>query len=219
MSYLQRLLGREERVLLITHQHWTAFLGRTWRMVVLFLLAAAIAVFANMELTTLFGQRSFGQDLLRQELLVRTAIVVVLLIYPVLALLKRYLEWRAEQYAVTNLRVIQLSGILSKRVLDSSLEKVNDVMLEQSLIGRMLGYGNVQILTASELAVNKFVRVAGPLTFKAAMLNAKQELEGTVRGGRADPAKLIAELAQLRDKGILTEGEFQAKKSELLGEL
>ena len=218
MSYLQRLLGREERVLLNTHQHWTAFLGRTWRLLVFFLVAAAIAVFLNIELREI-QQRVGGGELLRQESLVRIAIAVVLLIYPVLALLYRYLQWRAEQYVVTNLRVIQLSGILSKRVLDSSLEKVNDVMLEQSLAGRMLGYGNVEILTASELAVNKFVRVSGPLAFKAAMLNAKQELEGSARGGRQDPAKLIAELAALRDQGILTEEEFQGKKSKLLAEL
>lgn len=219
MSYLRRLLGREERVLLTTHQHWTAFLGRTWHLLVLFLLAAAIAVFLNMELRAMAEQRDVGRDLLRQESLLRIAIVVVLLIYPVIALLYRYLEWRAEQYVVTNLRVIQLRGILSKRVLDSSLEKVNDVMLEQSLLGRMLGYGNVEILTASELAVNKFVRVSGPLAFKAAMLNAKHELEGTARGGRDDSAKLIAELAELRDQGILTEEEFQAKKGKLLAEL
>ncbi len=51
---------------------------------------------------------------------------------------------------------MQISGIFNKSVIDSSLEKVNDIKMDQSALGRMFGYGDIEILTASELGVNLF---------------------------------------------------------------
>jgi len=41
-------------------------------------------------------------------------------------------------------------------------------------MGRMLGYGNIEILTASELGVNKFTYIGRPIQYKTAMLNARK---------------------------------------------
>ncbi len=102
---------------------------------------------------------------------------------------------------------------------NSSLEKVNDVKLDQSFLGRLFDYGDIEILTASELGANLFKRIGEPIRFKAAMINAKEQLE---RGGESgfkeavNVPEMIAELDQLRQKGILSEEEFQKKKTELL---
>jgi predicted Zn-dependent peptidase len=87
----------------------------------------------------------------------------------------------------------------------------------------MFDYGDVEILTASEMGINLFQRIGDPVKFKTAMLNAKEKLgyEGTsVHASRADdiPAQ-IAELDKLRKQGIVTEAEFQAKKKELLAKM
>ena len=64
---------------------------------------------------------------------------------------------------VTNRRVMKVEGILKKRSADSSLEKINDAVLEQSVLGRMLGYGDLDILTANEQSVDRLrMLVAGP---------------------------------------------------------
>src|SRR5207248_3188485 len=97
----------------------------------------------------------------------------LLLLLPVLSLLRDVLRWANRKYIVTNWRVIQIAGVFNKDVTDSSLEKVNDVKLEQSLLGRLLDYGDIEILTASELGVNQFRRVGQPIRLKTAMLNAK----------------------------------------------
>lgn len=106
---------------------------------------------------------------------------------------------------------------------DSSLEKVNDVKLEQSFWGRLLDYGNIEILTASELGVNKFNQVGQPIRLKTAMLNAKENLEqgqaGPKQGAEPDIVSLIAQLDSLRKHGVLTEEEFQRKKAQLLAKL
>ncbi len=124
---------------------------------------------------------------------------------------------------MTNRRVIQAEGIINKHVIDSSLEKVNDVVLDQSFLGRMFDYGNIEILTASEGGVNKLDKIPSPVQFKTEMLNQKQgmgmdDLAGARGPGHNDIPALIAELDALRQRGILTDAEFQQKKAELLSD-
>ena len=81
-------------------------------------------------------------------------------------------------YVLTNRRVVELTGVISKKVSDSSLEKLTDIVLSQSIFGRLLSYGNIVVLTASAGAgVNDLKQIGHPLEFKQAMLNAKEELE------------------------------------------
>jgi uncharacterized membrane protein YdbT with pleckstrin-like domain len=139
------------------------------------------------------------------------------------------LVWLNVRYIITNRRVMEVRGIINKHVRDSALEKVNDVELDQSVVGRVLGYGTVQIITGSDIGINKFLRIRNPVRFKREMLNAKELALGSGNredgfGGTPEPAEkeipdLIADLDQLRQKGILTEDEFQAKKQELLKRL
>jgi hypothetical protein len=101
------------------------------------------------------------------------------------------------------------------------LEKVNDVKMSQSFLGRMFDYGDIEILTASELGVNKFTHIGRPIQYKTAMINAKEKLERVPAEARPalparTPADLLAQLDELRQHGVLTEAEFQSKKAELL---
>jgi uncharacterized membrane protein YdbT with pleckstrin-like domain len=125
---------------------------------------------------------------------------------------------------VTDRRVIQIFGVFNKNITDSSLEKVNDVKMEQSFFGRMFDFGDIEILTASELGINRFTFIGDPIHFKKAMLDAKFALESNERPyGMAAPAmdvpRLIQELDALRRSGALTEAEFNAKKSRLLDKI
>ncbi len=142
---------------------------------------------------------------------------------PVISALRDIMIWNNHEYLVTNRRVIQISGIFNKNVVDSSLEKVNDVKMSQSFFGRIFDYGDVEILTASEIGVNLFKRIGDPVKFKTAMLNAKEQMGFAESGGHVrlldDIPAQIAELDELRKKGIVTETEFQAKKKELLAKM
>jgi len=165
-------------------------------------------------------------------------------LYPGFWLFWGFLVWNNRRYVITSHRVIQIDGIFNKNVLDSSLEKVNDIRMTQSVMGRLLGYGDVEILTASEMGENLIKRVARPVVFKTTILDQKERL-GEVdrferRAARAVPPEpeaptpsappppptekpsvpdLIEELAELRDKGIISPEEFEAKKAELLARL
>ena len=100
--------------------------------------------------------------------------LLILILIPAASLVKDILRWINHKYVITNHRIIQIFGVLSKNVTDSSLEKVNDVKMQQSLWGRIFNYGDIEILTASEFGINRFTRISRPIAFKTAMLNAKE---------------------------------------------
>jgi hypothetical protein len=73
---------------------------------------------------------------------------------------------------------MKVTGILNKRSSDSSLEKINDAILDQNVIGRILNYGDLDILTAAgESAVDYFRMLNGAKEFKRVILNQKHALE------------------------------------------
>jgi uncharacterized membrane protein YdbT with pleckstrin-like domain len=204
-SYIENLLGDQERIIHVTRQHWSMLVKSIVLEILLIFIIIAIAI-----VTTFF----FSQ----YNWLIAITGAVVLLI-PLATMIRDVLDWSNRRYIVTNRRVIQISGVFSKDVTDSSLEKVNDVKLDQSFLGRLFDYGDIEILTASELGANLFKRIGEPIRFKTAMINAKEQLEHGGESGFKEAVNLpemIAELDQLRQKGILTEEEFQNKKKELL---
>ncbi len=204
-TYIQNMLGENERIVLVTRQHGF----------VLFSSIIAEIVVTLIVISAIIAMMAFGNPL--------AAFGFLLALIPLAIMTWDILTWNNHQYVVTNRRVIQISGIFNKNVVDSSLEKVNDVKMTQSFFGRLFDYGDVEILTASETGDNLFKRIGDPIKFKTAMLNAKEKLgyEGT--GTHAQRAESIpdqiAELDGLRKQGILTDEEFKAKKKELLAKM
>jgi hypothetical protein len=87
----------------------------------------------------------------------------------------------------------------------------------------MFDFGDIEILTASELGVNLFHQIAKPVEFKTAMLNAKEKLGfeeiGAAVHAVEDIPAMIEKLDSLRKRGILSEAEFQQKKAQLLAKM
>ncbi len=162
--YADTLLADGERIVLRTRQHVLATIveGRmAWAIfvasIVLLLLTPAVAIDA-------------AQTVFRW-------MALVLLLASLVWLIVVYAGWYAQDYMVTNRRVLKVEGILRKRSADSSLEKINDAVLEQSVLGRMLGYGDLEILTAAETSVDQYHMLSNAQTFKRTMLDEKHALE------------------------------------------
>lgn len=208
MSYVSQMLGENEQVLLVARQSWVALLGAIVINLILALIAIGLTLVAISLLPAPWGY-----------------LAALLLVIPVARFIIQFIDWSNREYIVTNRRVIQVDGTINKNVIDSSLEKVNDIRMTQSLLGRLFNYGDIEILTASELGINKFERIGDPIGFKTAMLNAKEklgaeELPGAVAPPRAsDVSALIASLSALHAEGVITDEEFQKKKAELLARM
>ena len=222
--YLKKLLGDGEEVLYVDRQHWFILVRNVFVEGVA--IAAVLVLF--FVLFTYFSAQPWRGWLL---------LILVLLIWPVFSGLFDFFNWFNRKYVVTTWRVIQLSGIINKNVIDSSLEKVNDIELSQSFFGRIFHFGTVEILTASDIGVNKFTTIREPVQFKNYIINAKEKLgrdndnvgmaktaapgmaQAAAAAAAADIPTQIEHLDDLRKRGVLTEDEFQRSKAQLLQKL
>jgi hypothetical protein len=229
--YADRLLSEGEDVILRTRQHWLALLVKAGYPILLFI-AGIVLLFLSQYVT------GTVHDIVGYA-------VIAAIVISLLWLAKVYITWYSEDYLVTNRRVLKVEGIINKRSADSSLEKINDAVLEQDLLGRMLNYGDLDILTAADVAVDRYRMLNRAPQFKREMLNQKHDLEGEfsrplpsppLRAAPAAPpaaapaparremsadevTRALAGLADLRDRGAISPQEFEAKKSDLLARL
>jgi uncharacterized membrane protein YdbT with pleckstrin-like domain len=137
----------------------------------------------------------------------------------------KLLVLRSHDYVLTNRRVILEEGIVSRRSMDASLGKINNVEHRQTLWGRLLGYGDVEIDTASETGTTRFAGISRPLDFKREILGATElyRQAGAVLPVAAaaplSPAEKIRQLKGLLDEGLISPQEFEVKRRELLAEM
>jgi membrane protein YdbS with pleckstrin-like domain len=263
MSYTRNLLSRGEEVVFETRQHWLAVFAQVWLYALLAVIALAVVIW----------QTSVDDWALRGLLQV---IGIVVLLGSLVRIGLVIWAWQNQEYMVTTRRVIKAEGIFNKTMGDSSLEKVNDAHLTQSWLGRIFGYGHLDIMTAADEpgAVEDFPMMADAVEFKIAMMNQKELIEhpelarpaaqrpsapppmqradpmppraGSDRvhvspsyeaapagqppaqppaalpaaapsaGGSQELASTLERLADLRDRGLITPEEYEAKKRDIL---
>jgi membrane protein YdbS with pleckstrin-like domain len=134
---------------------------------------------------------------------------------------------RANEYVLTSHRLIQQTGVLAKRSMDSRLDKINNVEHRQTLWGRILGFGDLEIDTASETGAAVFPRINRPLDFKRAILGAVEDYRSRLLRPAplaapvpaVPPAERIRQLKGLLDEGLISPQEFEAKRRQLLEEV
>jgi hypothetical protein len=173
MSYARNLLSRGEEVVFESRQHWFAIIARTWLWILLAIVSLAVVIFLAS------GEAPFVNETIDQ--------IVTLLAVAGLIGAAGYVgfvlwDWRNQEWLITTRRVIRAEGVLNKSVSDSSLEKINDARLDQSVFGRIFGFGTLDILTAAEEMnqgsnIADFPMIADPVDFKKAMFDQKQMIE------------------------------------------
>lgn len=163
MSYADSLLSTGERVTHRVRQHWLVLLWGA-RIPIAAIVAALLIVVLSQNVT------GTARDAL-------SLLTAVLFIGGLLFLAWATLQYLNTEFVLTNRRVVQVQGVVNKRATDSSLEKINDAVLTQSIFGRMFGFGDLDVLTAAEAGIERFRMIIDPIGFKRAMLDAKHEYE------------------------------------------
>src|SRR5690349_1415946 len=231
MGYVDSLLASGERVVRNAHQHWFILIWNARYAVAGLIVAAILVIF-----------RAINNDTTGMLWTILGWVTVALVVIGLLSGLWGLLRFRAEEYVITTRRIIHSEGVINKKATDSSLEKINDAVLVESFFGRIFGFGDLDVLTASESGIEKLRMLRDAKEFKKAMLEAKHELEieitrPTMAPIRSEPApaapaapvetpeidtadevaNALSRLGALRDQGVISPEEFEAKKAELLG--
>ena len=149
--------------------------------------------------------------------------------------LARYVELSANQYVLTDRRLLRIRGIISQSSMDSYLDKINNVEHHQTFWGRLLGFGDVEIDTAG--GAELFPVIGQPLAFKravdgailayrrgpavppAAAAAAVAASPSSPSSPSAGAAERIRQLKRLLDDGLISPAEFEAKRKQLLDQI
>jgi membrane protein YdbS with pleckstrin-like domain len=226
-TYGDTLMASGEHVLYRGRQHWAALVPE--------LFWDGVALVLGVLVVTLIEVVAMHVTNVLVAVLLPAAVVAL----GILSMVVSYQSWKNREYLVTNDRVLGVRGLLGKKTLDVSLDKITNVELSQSRIARLfkLGYGNIDIRTAHEGSVAVYSGLIEVVAFKKAVLDARNALwvEAPEAASAAIPAapidssamaktpdeimSALTRLADLRDRGAITQPEFEAKKSEMLARL
>ena len=200
-------LKKDEKILLITRQHWIKLILPIF----IWLLVAALSIW----------------------LLQTTGLIITLAaaLYPMI----EYLNWKNNLWCITSVRVVDESGFFTRYSKESPLDKINNVEYDQSIWGRLFGYGNVDIQTAAEMGETTYELIHHPKLLKDTITHAQEEYKKTAINNQAfQLAQAIAatsaasastqnviadelhKLFELLQKGAITQEEYNQQKSRLL---
>jgi uncharacterized membrane protein YdbT with pleckstrin-like domain len=152
-------------------------------------------------------------------------VAIVALALAVVWLVGRYIRWASTSLVVTNHRLISRTGIFVRTSREIPLPALTDISYRQTLLERVIGAGDVLLESAGRQGHEVFPDLPRPARIQQAIV---VQLDQIRHGSRPDsnsapvawsiPAQ-IEQLDALRQRGLITDAEFQTKKTELLGRL
>jgi len=150
----------------------------------------------------------------------------------ILFFLYKMAERQNNLWAVTNFRVIDEYGLLTRNSKECPIDKINNISYTQSVWGRMFGFGDVQVQTAAEMGATTYRNVEQPKHLKDTVTQMQEDFRNYQMSRQAASyasavgsqgsgnftgvASEIEKLHQLMTKGIITEQEFRQRKEQLL---
>ena len=203
MPFPPRLLNDNEEVVLDLRRHW------------LVLVAPSVTLAATVALVLVVsGWTNRGVVLIPLLLGVLSALGWFLL---------RVASWAGTTLVVTNQRVVVRSGVF-RRGREVALGCVDDIAITQTLFTRMLDAGDLFIEAVGEQGGEAFVGCPHPRRARDE-IRRQVNLASTPAAGRPaggsdlSPLEQLERLDELRRKGVISQAEFDAKKTQLLGRL
>jgi uncharacterized membrane protein YdbT with pleckstrin-like domain len=130
-------------------------LRRHWVLVAHSVVPAAVVTAVFLVLVDVVGSGVIGGDL---RLLASATILAVL----VLRVLTVWLRWEGDSLTITDQRVLLEEGVFQRTSRVIPLNRVQDVSTSQTLLGRLLGYGTVEIDAAGPGGAERFAYVGRP---------------------------------------------------------
>ena len=148
MSYVRKVLLPGEQVTYETGLHWLVY-GRA---IVLFVIAVAVSAGA---------QYVSSPDTRTMVLGVAGVVLVLAVIAALMAAVRRV----STELAVTDQRVIFKRGVFARHTIEMNRSKVESVDVDQSILGRILGYGTLMVRGTGG-SLEPMAAISDPLGFR-----------------------------------------------------
>lgn len=148
------------------------------------------------------------------------AIGVLVLIWSVLAI-RSVFEWWFTNYVLTTERIIVRRGMIARTGVEIPLENITNVLFSQTVLERLLRYGDVVLESAGSQGRSELQDIPDPEGFQSEVYAARELRSVSVRGGSGAVRDIVSQLeslADLRERGHLSDDEFAARKAWLLRE-
>ncbi|MDR3389960.1 MAG: PH domain-containing protein [Rudaea sp.] len=146
--YIDDILQPGEKVLYSTNAHWMFYLP-------------AIAAWIAALVLLILSRATVTENVILLCLATAAVVALAALYWTVKAWFHR---WTTET-DVTNLRVVHKTGFITRKTFEMSLDKVESVDVNQSILGRLLNYGDVTIHGVGE-GNETIATIASPLAFR-----------------------------------------------------
>ena len=200
MAFPRKLLNDGEVVVLDLVPNWST-LAKPVAALVVVLAATIVGALVN----TILG-------------VVLAVALVVVIGWVALRVLRRH----TTNFVVTTDRLVYRSGIVSKHGKEIPLERVNDIAFHQTVFERLIGTGDLSIESAGAQSRETFSDIPRPSAVQNEIYRQMEDAQARraerVGGSRRELSlpEQLEKLDELRQRGVLTQAEFDAKKQQLL---
>jgi uncharacterized membrane protein YdbT with pleckstrin-like domain len=206
MRYPERLLTPDEQIVHQFRPHWKVLLPAFgWALLMAGVVGIAFAALQDR----------------RETWMPWTVLGIAVVLWLVLSA-KALLDWVFTNYVLTSERIIVRKGMIARSGTEIPLENINNVLFNQRVLERMLGYGDVIVESAGSMGQSVLDNIPDPEAFQSEVYATRELRSLQLKGGTQqtrDVVEQLEALADLRERGHLTDAEFAAKKRQLLGEV
>jgi uncharacterized membrane protein YdbT with pleckstrin-like domain len=201
MPFPRKLLNEGEDVVAELRPHWWVFVKPAATLVLLFVLAVAAKVVIDNA--------------------VLTGVLAALGLAALLWVGARYARWATTTFVVTTDRLVLRSGMMAKRGKEIPLERLMDITVHQSVFQRIIRAGDVMLESGGERGQEVVPNLPRPFQVQNVIYREIERAQGRTASAAAGQRELsvpeqLEKLDELRQRGVLTQAEFDAKKAQLL---
>ncbi len=205
MSWPENSLSNDEVIITSFRPHWKLlFIPILWFIA---LSAAILLVAANVDI-------------------LQWVLITVLGLLALYFVVKPLVDWWWTRYVLTTERLITRTGLVAKSGVEIPLENITNVNFNQTFLERILGAGDLLIESAGSTGQSRFTNIPHPDEFQTLLYRTREERSMRMSGSHAhepapqrDHAEEIRKLASLRDEGLISDEEYEAKRREILDEM
>jgi hypothetical protein len=173
-TYAESLLTPDEKVIMRQRQHWLVLILDSW-LAIIFWGAAIVLILLRIFMPDEFFGVSLTSGTIGDTF---DLLILLTLLGGIIVVALRWWWWRTQEFLVTNRRLMLAWGVLNKSSSDSSLEKINDLQLDISALGRLLDFGSLKVMTAAPMQGAEYLdRLNHAKAFKKTLMTAKHDLQ------------------------------------------